>query len=93
MNLFELSARRKYRFPTRKGNATTEDLFGLSLESLDLIASTLDASLIGKTFIGKEPKDKKDLENKLDIVKFIIKSKLDERDTPKDIPKEEYTFL
>lgn len=93
MDLFEIAARKKYRFPTRKGNATTEDLFGLSLESLDLIASTLDASLMSKTFIGKEPKDKEDLQNKFDIVKYVIKSKLQEKDTPKDNPKDSYLFL
>ena len=36
--LFVTAARKKFRFETSKGGLNTEDLFDLSLESLDAIA-------------------------------------------------------
>lgn len=88
-NLFEIADRKKYRFPTRKGNASCEDLWDLSLESLDILAGTIDAALLAKNYISKEVKNKEENEDKLAIVQHIIKTKIDERDKPNgylDIP-------
>lgn len=96
-NLFEIADRKKYRFPTRKGNASCEDLWDLSLESLDTLAGTIDAQLLSKSYIGKELKNKEELEDKLAIVQHIIRIKLSERDNPNGYPelpeKIEHKFL
>jgi len=93
-NLFEIADRKKYRFPTRKGNASCEDLWDLSLESLDTLAGTIDAQLLSKSYIEKEIKDKEELENKLEIIKYIIETKLTEK-RGKNLPniKENHKFL
>jgi hypothetical protein len=95
MNLFEIASRKKYRFPTRKGNASVEDLWGLSLESLNQIGLSLDETLNTKNYIGKELKDKQDYENKFDIVQHIIKVKLLESagEKPKDEERPTFEFL
>ena len=96
-NLFEIADRKKYRFPTRKGNASCEDLWELSLESLDTLAGTIDAQLLSKSYIGKEIKDKEDLEDKLAIVQHVIRTKLYEKEYPNGRPgapeKTEHKFL
>jgi len=75
MNIFEKAVRNKYRFPSRKGNLTIEDLLDLSLQSLDRIGKTImkdikehEDSLLG----GKSTNINQD---KLDVVKYIIEEK------------------
>lgn len=84
--LFVTAARKKFRFETTKGHLVVEDLFDLSLESLDLIAVNLDKKVENggkKSFIGKRDTSASENETKLEIVKFVIQTKLDEADARK----------
>jgi len=90
--MFEIATRRKYRFETSKGNISTEDLWDMPLSythkninkpiaCLDDIAinlSKLLEDISQKSFVTKRNKNSKTIELKLDIVKHIIKVKLEE---------------
>jgi hypothetical protein len=87
MSLFELATRHKYRFPSNKGPLLAEQLFDLPLESktrfdLDSVAKAIHEELqaLGTTsFVNAGPSPlKNELQNKLDLVVYIIKSKQDE---------------
>lgn len=82
-NNFEKASRIKLRFATSKGQLSTEDLWDLSLESLDTIAINVDKQLdttSKKSFIGKRNTKNTELELALDILKHVIQVKLDEKD-------------
>lgn len=85
MNIFERAARGQYRYPSSKGQLTTEDLFALPLQgrgaNLDDIAIALDRELedaAPKSFVSPVSADTKrsEIECKLTIVKHVIASKL-----------------
>jgi len=79
--LFITAARKKYRFDTTKGQVTVEDLFDLNLTSLDAIAVALDdkiQTLGRKSFIAKRSSSTTEVNNKLDIVKYVIETKQEE---------------
>jgi len=85
--IFAKVTKAKVRFPTIKGSITVEDLWDLSLESLDLIAKALytktkaaegAVSFITGT-VGKDKKLEID-EDSLEVVKYIIATKIAERD-------------
>jgi beta-glucosidase-like glycosyl hydrolase len=79
MNLFEAAARGKYRFTSAKGQITTEDLFDLPLTSkngfdLDMVARSVNNELKAaseESFVTTNRRNT-ELENKLEIVKFVI---------------------
>jgi len=84
--LFIVASRKQYRFPTLKGGEmTVEQLWKLDLISersdvvtLNNVAKTLNAevkSFNEDTFVEEKSQQAKDAENKLEIVKFIIKVK------------------
>lgn len=80
--MFEKASRLKLRFNLINGVANTEDLWSLSLESLDNIARTIHRQLKESddvSFIS----DNKDVDERLllsfDIVKHIIDVKLKEK--------------
>lgn len=86
LNIFEVAARKKLRFPTNKNEITTEQLFDLPLESrdgfdLDQVAKTINAQLkqVGEeSFVKKTNNPKKaELELKLEIVVFVIQDKIE----------------
>jgi len=95
--MFDLATRQKLRFTTTKGDISVEDLWdlprnnekGLSLKS---IARTLLVQLKDINAIDEFADDKDEIENeettilklKLDIVKFILKVKLDEFENKKN---------
>lgn len=86
-NLFEIAARKKYRFNTSKGLLTTEDLYDLSLDSLDRIAVSVNNEIKEsqtETFLSKTPKSNADAENKLEILKSIITLKQDQAAAKKE---------
>ena len=74
-NIFEYATRRKLRFNMSKGVIMTEDLWDLSLESLNTLAKSLNRKIkeseeedfIGKTKIKSN--QEKDLEVQFEIVK------------------------
>lgn len=92
-NLFEEAARNKFRFPSIKGPLTVEDLLELKLKStdgcdLDTIAKAINKELKSETeesFVSITPNPrKKPLEQKLELVKYIIEVKQEEIKQAKD---------
>ena len=83
MSIFEKASKAKLRFSTNRGQLSTEDLWDLSLESLDSIAVAIDKALETagkKSFIGKRDTTNTTLELQLEILKHIIEVKLAEKD-------------
>jgi len=79
MDLFIAASKNKFRFQTSKGFLSTEDLWDLSLESLDLIAKNVNKQIKAseeESFIKDKSSADKELINKLEVVKYIIKYKL-----------------
>jgi spore cortex formation protein SpoVR/YcgB (stage V sporulation) len=78
MSLFEKAAKQKLRFNSSKGQLTVEDLFDLSLTSLDNIAKAVNRKLkdeVEESFIQKKSTASAELELQLDILKYIIEYK------------------
>lgn len=87
MDIFELAARRKFRFPSAKGELTVEQLWDLPLIAgspitrdvkvdLDTVARGINVELKGVTeesFVNVNPDPRKgELTAKLEIIKHII---------------------
>ncbi len=92
-NIFETATRKQYRYPSVKGDLTTEQLWELKLLSsnqfdLNNVAIALNKSLKAITeesFVSVKPTPGKvDLETKLEIVKHIIAYKQDEQAKARD---------
>lgn len=86
-NLFAIATRTKIRFTTSKGEITTEDLWTLSLESLDSLAVGIDKKLkdsSGQSFIGKKTNANTMLETQLELLKYVINIKMTEAETRRD---------
>jgi hypothetical protein len=83
--MFEQALRERFRFKVDQGTLTTEDLWQLTLPSLDSIAIGLDKELQdqGKSFIRDVTPANAKTALKLDIVKHVIKYKLDEQEARK----------
>lgn len=80
-NLFEKASKMKLRFSTTKGILSTEDLWDLSLESLDKIAKNLYKQIKESeeiSFISEKSSEDTLASMKLEIVKFVITFKMDE---------------
>lgn len=80
--LFEKAARLKLRF-NHKGLCTVEDLWDMSLESLDMIFKEMNASLKGyegESLLGKKSDEDKILALRIDIVRHVVKTKLTEQE-------------
>lgn len=79
--LFVKASRKKYRFTSKKGQLSAEDLWDLSLEHLDEIAIEIHETLekIGKrSFVRQKTAQSDELQTKLDIAKFVIQTKVTE---------------
>lgn len=80
--LFVIASRMKYRYPY-KGLISTEDLWDLSPQDLDSIFKTLNSQLkaLGEESLLAEAEDKGAgvLRNKIDIIKYILREKLETR--------------
>lgn len=84
--MFEKASRMKLRYQTNRGVISVEDLWDLSLESLDTIAISLNKKLKEsqtESFIKTKTKDTTELELKFNIVKHIIDVKLSEAEARK----------
>lgn len=80
--MFKQASKIKLRFTTSKGNLSMEDLWDLSLPSLDKIAVALDEELAKsprKSFITNNTPKNDELELKFNIVKEIISTKMKEK--------------
>lgn len=89
MNIFEVAVKEKYRFNYR-GVITVEDLWDLSVKSLDVIFKDLNSQAKKtneESLLSVRDNKDTELENKIEIVKYIVKEKLEEQ-TAKTIEKE-----
>lgn len=80
MNMFEVAVRNKMRFPF-KGLISVEDLFDLSTKDLDSIFKTLNSQLKQsqeESLLEVKTEQDKELETKIEIIKYIVQIKLDE---------------
>ena len=87
MSIFEKASRLQLRFASTKGSLSVEDLWGLSLESLDTLAKAVNKQIKAEeedSFIGKKSSANSTLDLKLDILKRVIEVKLIERDAQVD---------
>ena len=83
MSIFVEASKFKVRFVSTKGLLSVEDLWDLSLESLDTIAKKVNKDLKDteeKSFIGKKTSANSLLNLKLEILKYIIQVKLEEKE-------------
>lgn len=86
MSMFEVASREKIRFESSKGMLTVENLWDLPLQSkngddLDSVAKQVNKDLKEteeESFVNPSTKKNVDAQLKLDIVKHIIKVRLDE---------------
>lgn len=78
--LFVEATRSKMRFPFR-GLISVEDLWDLSVENLDSIFKVLNSQLKQvqeESLLNTKSKSDEELDTKIEIVKYIVKTKLDE---------------
>lgn len=79
INIYQYAAKHKLRFPFR-GNIATENLYELSVEDLDTVYGKLKAEEKASDKVESllhETKVDKDLEVKVEIVKDIMREKLE----------------
>ena len=92
MNIFESASRNKLRFRTSKGFLSTEDLWGLSLQSLDRVGKNVKQEIRDLSEGMLTPKVGIVINNelKLSIIKHIIDKKefKDTVETFKETPEE-----
>lgn len=84
-NVFEYASKSKLRFNYR-GVITTEDLWDLKVEDLDSIFKGLNAQMKmsqEESLLNKRTKQEEEVEIKIEIVKYIVGVKLEERDRHK----------
>jgi len=90
-NMFITATREKFRFETIKGFVNLEDLWEMKLTNrdgydLNNVAKTIAKQLkdsAEEDFVTQTTKANKLLEAKLEIVKYIIKVKIDEKEALK----------
>ncbi len=84
--LFELAFRERYRFESTRGLLTVEELWTIPLDGtggLDAIAVALHNAIQQSpttSFVKKNTSVDKHLQNRFDIVKYIIEVRIAERD-------------
>ena len=78
--IFEVAIRNKMRFPF-KGAISVEDLWDLSVENLDSIFKTLNSKakqVNEESLLNNKTKEDKAIDVKIEIIKYIVKIKLEE---------------
>jgi len=86
MKLFEKAVRQKLRFSSYKGTIGVEDLWDLSVEDLDTIYKNLNSQLKEieeDSLLGTKSAQDKSLELKVDIIKYVVETKLEEKEKRK----------
>lgn len=87
--LFETATRNKMRFPFR-GMISVEDLWDLSLTNLDSVFKTLNAEAKKseeESLLETKSKENEELSKKIEIVKYIVNIKLEEKKTRENAKK------
>lgn len=85
-NIFEIATREKYRF-FYKGSLSVEDLWVLSVTELDSIFKELNSRLKEaqeESLLDIKSKKDAEIEIRIEIVKHIVKVKLDEAKSKED---------
>ncbi len=80
--MFEIAVRNKLRFPFR-GLISTEDLWDLNVENLDVVFKELNSQIKRvqeESLLKTKSKQDEELELKISIVKYIVAVKLEETD-------------
>jgi len=80
VNIFEVAIREKFRFQF-KGLISVEDLFDLNVKELDSVFKTLNSQLKQvkeESLLDTKTQQDQELDMKIEIVKYIVKVKLDE---------------
>ena len=80
--LFEMATQFKFRYPYTTGMITTEDLWDLSMDKLDIVYKNLNKELKaadGDSLIASKSANEgvkvNNLKNKIEVVKYIFESK------------------
>ena len=97
MELFEQASKLKLRFETERGRISTEDLWDLPLSkdhglSLDNLAKALNRKLKEESedsFVVPKSKESSILSLQFELVKHVIKVKIEERDAKKQALKKQ----
>ncbi len=82
LNIFEYAVRNKLRFPFR-GMIGVEDLWDLRVEDLDKIFKLLNLQVKQQqeeSLLGEKSKEDAVLDIQIQIVRYIVKVKLEERE-------------
>ena len=85
-NIFEAASKNKYRYPY-KGMITTEDLWDLTPEQLDIVYKALNKGVSEaqvSSLMCKVTEVDAELLNKIEIVKYIFNAKEAEAETRKN---------
>jgi hypothetical protein len=85
-NIFEVAVRNRYRFEF-KGLQSVEDLWLLSVKDLDIIFKGLNSQLKEvqeESLLDTKTQEDKELDTKIEIVKYIVKVKLAEEQARMD---------
>lgn len=85
INLFEIATRQKLRFKANNGQVSVEDLWDLPLVQLDTMAKELRRQTrdTEESFIENVKVDKT-LETRFEIVKHVIRVRMEERQAKQD---------
>ncbi|WP_313069893.1 hypothetical protein [Lacrimispora sp.] len=86
VKLFEVATKNKMRFPYR-GSISVEDLWDLSLTALDSVFKTLNAQVKQskeESLLSIKTKEDEALDIQIEIVKYIVSVKLDEKAARED---------
>lgn len=97
-NVYKKAGQNKLRFDSSKGELTVEDLWTASLAYLDRIAVAVDKQIQEegvKSFIGRTSKSSTENKLRLDILKDVIETKVNENEAKKtkDEKKAQAEFL
>ena len=87
--LFINATRNNYQFPFR-GMINVIDLWDLSLTNLDSVFKTLNAEAKKseeESLLNTKSKEDEEISNKIEIVKYIVSVKLDEKNKREDAKK------
>lgn len=87
--LFINATRNNYQFPFR-GMINVIDLWDLSLTNLDSVFKTLNAEakkFEEESLLNTKSKEDEEISNKIEIVKYIVSVKLDEKKKREDAKK------